>query len=82
MGKHMQSKRCIAWEILFEYLNFLQIWFAKMQNWAHRSLKSLFRSSLLSEPWFWEQWRSLRQRAKRSERTDKIKFLAVRSWAI
>ena len=52
------------------------------QSWAYRSLKSLNRSSLLSEPSFWEQWRSLRQRAERSERTDKIKFWAVRSWVI
>ena len=54
----------------------------KMQSWAHRSLKSLFRSSLLSEPWFWERCRSLRQRAKRSERTEKTALWAVRSWAI
>ena len=52
------------------------------QSWAHRSLKSLNHSWLLSKPSFWERWRSLRQRAKRNERTDKIKFWAVRSWAI
>ena len=52
------------------------------QSWAYRSLKSLNRSSLLSEPSFWERWRSLRQTAERSERTDKIALWAVRSWAI
>ena len=41
--------------------------------------KLLNRSSLLSEPSFWEQWRSLRKRAKPNERTAKIKFCAVRS---
>ena len=35
----------------------------KKQSWAHRSLKSLNCSSLLSEPAFWEQWRSIRKRA-------------------
>ena len=40
------------------------------------------RSSLLSEPAFWERWRSIRKRAKSDERTDKIKFWVVRSWAI
>ena len=44
------------------------------QSWAYRSLKLLNGSSLLSEPSFCERWRSLRQRAERSERTDKIKF--------
>ena len=53
-----------------------------LQSWAHRSLKSLNRSSLLSEPAFWERWRSIRKRAKREEQTDKIKFWVVRSGAI
>ena len=52
------------------------------QSWAHCSLKSLNRSSLLSEPWFWEWWRSIRKRAKSDERTDKVQILSVRSWAI
>ena len=30
--------------------------------------------SLLSKPSFWERWRSLRQRAERSEQTDKSNF--------
>ena len=47
----------------------LHIW----RSWAHCSLKSLNCSLLLSKPWFWERWRSLRQRAKRNEQTDKIK---------
>ena len=34
------------------------------QSWAHSSLKSLNRSSLLSKPSFWEQWCSLIKRAK------------------
>ena len=59
-----------------------RITFTNQQSWSHRSLKLLNCSSLLSEPWFWERWRSLQKRAKRNERTDKIKFWAVRSWAI
>ena len=41
------------------------------QTWAHRSLKSLNCSSLLSKPWFWERWRSMRKRAKSEERGAK-----------
>ena len=47
-----------------------------MQSWAHRSLKSLNHSLLLSEPLFWEQWRSIRIRAKSDEQTDKIQILS------
>jgi len=46
------------------------------QSWGHRSLKLLNRSSLLSEPAFWERWRSVRKRAKSNERTDIIQILS------
>ena len=46
------------------------------QSWAHRSLKSLNRSSLLSKPSFWEQWRSVRKRAKSDEWTDIIQIMS------
>ena len=48
----------------------------KHQSWAQRSLKSLNRSSLLSEPRFWEQMSNLRKRAKSDKRTDKIQILS------
>ena len=43
---------------------------------------SLFEiaQSLLSEPSFWERWRSIRKRA--TSKLKKSKFWAVRSWAI
>ena len=39
---------------------------------------SLFEiaQSLLSEPLFWERWRSIRIGAKSDERTDKIQILS------
>ena len=49
---------------------------SEYQSWVHRSLKSLNRSSLLSEPSFWERWRSIRKRAKSDKRTDIIQILS------
>ena len=47
-----------------------------IQSWAHRSLKLLNRSSLLSELSFWERWRSIRKRANSNERTDIIQIMS------
>ena len=47
-----------------------------IRAWAHRSSKLLNRSSLLSEPRFWEWGCSIRKRVKSNKQTDKIHILS------
>ena len=89
-------KRIVSPKDYIEKIDFQDLIFAVV-NWPNSELygafvcitelgTSLFEiaQSLfdLSVPSVWERWCSLTKRAKRNERSDKIKFWAVRSWAI
>ncbi len=77
---HVYATRYLKFKNLFKnFLKYIQSFCCHKCFFVQSSRideKSLNRSSLLSEPLFWERWRSIRIRVKSDKRTEKIQILS------